>query len=276
MKLRLKKYSFNIEPGLNKHYWQHINSNDWEPHTFSILERFVNTNSTVLDIGAWSGLTTLYAAQIAKKVYALDPDPVCFKELNKNVELNPSLVSKIQTFKVAISNKTETLTLSARQAYGLSSSSILSRKRDTETSLKIKTIPLIDFLKHNQIDKVDFVKMDVEGAEFRILPNIGEAIKKLKFPTLYISFHYQFLNESIYNEKVPSIFLNKLFLKLELLLGINLFKKRLHRELKDLYNELDGYTYIYTMDKKLVSIRELRLNPEIIKKFDLVFTNQKW
>jgi len=276
MQIQLKNHSFQINPGQNMHYWMHINSIDWEPHTFSIFDYFINNNSTVLDIGSWSGVLTLYAAKIAKQVHALDPDPVCFSELDKNVTLNPTISNKIKTYKTAISNTKETIRLSARDAYGQSSTSILSRKRDTENSLEVETISLLEFIETNKILTVDFIKMDVEGAEFKILPTIKKALEKINYPTLYVSFHYSFLNEYYYNKHIPSRLLNKVFLKLESTFGFSVFKNRIHKEISNLYNGLKTYTYIYRTDGSLISFEELKLKPEIIKETDLVFTNTEW
>lgn len=276
MQIQLKNHTFQIDPGQNKHYWSYINSTDWEPHTFAIFDHFINENTVVLDIGSWSGVLTLYAAQTAKEVHALDPDPVCFSELNKNVALNPAIADKIKTYKTAISDTKETLRLSARDTYGASSSSILERKRDTENSLELETISLAEFLEKEAISKVDFIKMDVEGAEFRILPTIGEALKKVNYPTLYISFHYHFLNENIYSKNIPSLFLNKLLMRLENTFGFSLYKKRIRKEIIHLYDDLKAYLYIYTTAGKLISFDDLKQKPELIKETDLVFTNIEW
>jgi predicted RNA methylase len=96
MQIQLKNHTFQIDPGQNKHYWKHINSIDLEPHTITIFDKFISENATVLDIGSWSGLLTLYAAKAAKKVHALDPDPVCFNELETNISLNPAVAKKIK------------------------------------------------------------------------------------------------------------------------------------------------------------------------------------
>lgn len=276
MQIQLKNQTFQVDPGQNKHYWSYINSIDWEPHTFAIFDHFVNEDSVVLDVGSWSGVLTLYAAKIAKEVHALDPDPVCFSELNKNVALNPAVADKIKTYKTAISDTQETVRLSARETYGASSSSILERKRDTENSLELKTISLADFLAQENIQQVDFVKMDVEGAEFRILPTIGKAVEKVNYPTLYISFHYSFLNENLYHKNIPSVFLNKLLIRLENTFGFSVFKKRIRKEIANLYQDLKAYTYIYKSDGTQITFDDLARKPELIKETDLVFTNTKW
>ncbi len=276
MQVQLKNHTFQIDPGQNKHYWTYINSTDWEPHTFAIFDHFVTENSVVLDVGSWSGVLTLYAAKTAKEVHALDPDPVCFSELNTNVELNPAIAEKIKTYKTAISDKKETLRLSARETYGASSSSILERKRDAENSLKLETISLADFLDQENIQQVDFIKMDVEGAEFRILPTIGKAIEKVNYPSLYVSFHYSFLNENMYHKNIPSTFLNKLLMRLENTFGFSLYKKRIRKEITNLFDDLKAYTYIYKTDGTPISFDDLERKPELIKETDLVFTNREW
>jgi FkbM family methyltransferase len=276
MKIQLKNHTFRIDPGQNKHYWTHINSVDWETHSFSIFDYFITKNSVVLDVGSWSGVLSLYAAKTAQEVHALDPDPVCFKELETNIALNPALSKKIKAYKTAISDIKETLCLSARDAYGQSSSSILKRKRDREYSLLLETNTLADFLETEQIEHVDFIKMDVEGAEFKILPTIGKTIKKLDYPTLYVSFHYNFLNENLYYKHIPFVFLNKLMIRLEHVFGISLFKYQIRKEIANLYNDVKTYTYIYKTNGTLVSSKELKQKPELIKETDLVFTNVKW
>ncbi|GAA0729741.1 hypothetical protein GCM10009430_40180 [Aquimarina litoralis] len=276
MEIKLKNYSFKIDPGQNKHYWEYINATDWEPHTFTIFDYFIHKESNVLDIGAWSGVLTLYAAKIANKVHAIDPDPICFKELNTNIKLNPSIAKKIKTYNKAISDVKETLKLSARDSYGASSSSILNRKRDTENSLELETLSLIDFIESTGIQEIDFIKMDVEGAEFKILPKIGKTIEKLNHPTLYVSFHYNFLNEHIYARKVPFSFLNKLMMRLEMVFGFYVFKNSILKEINNLFSELNSYKYIYNTSGTLVPFNHLNKNPAMIKNTDLVFTNIEW
>tara|TARA_R110002049_G_scaffold309292_2_gene520361 strand:- start:22305 stop:23138 length:834 start_codon:yes stop_codon:yes gene_type:complete len=276
MQIRLKNHTFQIDPGQNELHWKHINSSNWEPHTFAIFDYFINEKSVVLDVGSWSGVLTLYAAKTAKEVHALDPDPVCFQELETNIFLNPTIAKRIKTYKTAISDKKETLRLSAREAYGKSSSSILERKRDTETSLKLEAVSLFDFFEKEQIHNVDFIKMDVEGAEFKILPTIGKALKKVNYPTLYVSFHYTYLIENLYHKHIRSGFLNKVFIRLENTFGFSFFKRRIQKEFSNLYNDVKAYRYIYKIDGTKISFDDLQRKPKLIKDTDLVFTNKEW
>ena len=105
--------------------------------------------------------------------------------------------------------------LHARTTYGASSTSVLQRKRDKVSSFKIKTTTLNKFIETHNIKQVNFIKIDIEGAEFFILPTIKQAIETLQYPDLYISFHTSFLNEFYYNKKIPFLLLNKLLMKFE-------------------------------------------------------------
>lgn len=276
MEIKLRNVCFNVNGGKNKEAWEYINSNQWEKETFDILDYFIKPHQTVLDLGCWSGVISLYLADKAKKVYAIDPDPVSIEELKKNILLNKGFESKIKPFQVAISNKKGTTKLSAREEYGLSSSSILNRKRDLETSFEVGTNTLLSFIDENKIDSVDFIKMDIEGAEFLILPTIKEALNKMDFPTLFVSFHYNYLNEKIYFEKVKSRLFTKVCLKIEQLLTINFFKQEIEATIHNLWNGIEAYNYIYTDKKELISIDFLKQNPTFIKNNNLIFTNHKW
>lgn len=276
MDIYLKNYRFKIDPGQNKDYWDRINSDVWEPFTFVIFDYFITEESTVLDLGSWAGVLTLYAAMLSKEVHAVDPDPVCFEELQANISLNPLIANKVKTYKKAISDKKTLVRLSARERYGRSSSSILVRRRDKENALEIETITLFDFLLQEDIGKVDFIKMDVEGAEFKILRSIGKVIEKYNYPTLYVSFHYNYLRESLYGKYIFSRILNKIIFRLEKMLSIDLLKSKISKDISNLFDQVKSYKYIYKTDGELVSIEKLENEILELIKSDLVFTNTEW
>ncbi|MEM9023688.1 MAG: FkbM family methyltransferase, partial [Bacteroidota bacterium] len=142
MEINIRHRQFTVEPGQNAAAWAHINQGTWEPDTFDMLDRFVQPGDVVLDLGSWSGVISLYIADKASRVFAVDPDPVCFAELTTNIARNPDVAQKVKALQVAVSDQQETLHLSARAQYGQSSSSILQRARDAERSHALTTLPL--------------------------------------------------------------------------------------------------------------------------------------
>ena len=276
MNISLRNYFFQVDPGQNQEAWDYIGTGQWESHSFDIIDYFVKKENTVIDIGSWSGVISLYTAHIAKTVHAIDPDPICFEELQQNISLNPILSERIKPHHIAIAKAKGSTKLYARKKYGMSSSSILSRSKDRVSTITVKTISLADFIIQENIQNVHFIKMDVEGAEFQILPSIYGTLQKIKYPTLYVSFHYGFLLEHIYNKYIPFRPFNKVLLKIEKVTGICFFKKKIHSIIRKTLKSIKEYKYIYTINGELISYDFLKKNPIFIKTNDLVFTNTLW
>jgi FkbM family methyltransferase len=276
MEITINAIKFWVNTNKHKVLFDYINDGLWEPETFKIFDYFTTKNSTVIDLGCWSGITSLYLANLTQTVYAIDADPICFSELKININLNPAIKNRIKPYNLAISNKKEIVKLYARENYGESSTSILERSRDKLTSIQVDAISLKDFIDNEKIQKVDFIKMDIEGAEFKILPTMGLALKKINFPTLYVSFHYNYLNENSYSKYIKSRILTKLLLKIESVFKVSFLKKSINKSLQNLFTELNNYQYIYTQNGNLISYIELMKKPDLIKNNELIFTNIKW
>src|SRR5918995_1537634 len=58
-------------------FYRKLAENRWETNTFATLARNLDSNTVLVDIGAWIGVTPMWSAQIARKVVAVDPDPKC-------------------------------------------------------------------------------------------------------------------------------------------------------------------------------------------------------
>jgi FkbM family methyltransferase len=274
--IQIKDKSFEAVDDLYRGAWKDINSGKWEPQTFKIIDRFVRDGDIFLDLGAWIGAVSLYAAKTASKVYAMEPDPAVFPFLIGNVEKNPDLKSKIKCYKVALSCKNEDLTLYARSSYGTSSSSLLPRIRDGLAIEKVRGITLNDFVQLERISKIDFIKMDIEGGEFELLPTIAQELKRLDYPTLYISFHYSYLKENQYLHKIKSAFLSKILMKLETLTGIELFRNACRTTVTKSLQSLKDYRFIYTENGQEINPARIQSDPLLVRKLNLVFTNRKW
>jgi FkbM family methyltransferase len=175
-------------------FWDRIDRGVWEPEIFAVFDRFLRPDRSCLDIGAWIGPTTLYAAGRARKVYALEPDPIARRELEQNVLLNPSLASRITVSGYCIAPVTGGVQLYAGGMYaeggsalGDSMTSFVGSDGSVE-SILADGITLGDFERLHEIDDCDFIKMDIEGGEFAILTSHREYWRRVH-PTLHVSFH---------------------------------------------------------------------------------------
>lgn len=162
--------------------WQQINQNLWERHTFHIFDKFLKANDVYVDIGAWIGTTTLYPACKCRQIHAIEPDPVAFRVLQKNVKLNK--LNNVTLHNIAIAGEDQKITMGAREL-GNSMTNLWAK----ENCFMIKGLTFDSFI--NQFDiKPDFIKMDIEGAEEFVLPVAKEYLKEYK-PTVLLSLHFK-------------------------------------------------------------------------------------
>lgn len=255
-------------------FWDAFQKNKWEPDTLNLIDYYVTKGAKVIDLGCSYGPLSLYMAQEAEVIYAIDPDPVMQKYLISNLELNPSFKNKIVTFNKAITPYSKKYNLSARQLYGTSSSSILDRTLDRKNNVQIEGITFKDFLHENKIDVIDFMKIDIEGGEFLICDDIADQTKNLNFPTIYIELHTAHLKESMYLKFFKNKALATFLYKLNNRLKINLFEKQARNQIENIITKFSNYKFVY-YNFNLSSVAKInRLHSKKIK--SLIFTNKEY
>lgn len=159
-------------------FWTKISHNKWEPDTFGFISSYCDSTVHFLDVGAANGAMSLAASIAGATVTAYEPDPIIFRVLKRNIELNQKLSSRIELKHVGISSE------STKIDFDISSdpeilTGILFRNRVFEKSI-IEVLSLSEEVSRVGLgDKKIVVKMDIEGAEFKILNNL-EVLKALK------------------------------------------------------------------------------------------------
>ena len=136
----------------------------------------IKKNDIVIDIGAHIGYFTTYAANNANNgtVYSIEPYKESFEILKKNLELNS--LTNVKLFHGAISKVTEQITLYIDRNNEIGNC-IFKTDKTTESE-KVDSFSLKDFIKNNKIEKIDFLKIDCEGAEFEIILNFDKELMK--------------------------------------------------------------------------------------------------
>jgi len=147
----------------------------------------VENGDYVIDAGGYLGDTALYFSnKIGSygRVYSFEFVPDLIKLFNFNMNLNPHKKDNINIIKKAlwISNRE----LYFNQAAGGSKVSQHSGEGFTNS---IKTITIDQFIKQNNISRLNFIKMDIEGAEIHALLGAKKTLSKFK-PKLAISVYH--------------------------------------------------------------------------------------
>lgn len=252
----------------NEEHWKAFQDGSWEAATFGILDKFISRDDVVVDVGAWIGPITLYVTGKGAHCYSFEPDPVAFSSLSKNVALNPHLASRIQLYNAAITTDGKKIRLYSRHQHGDSGSSILKRIKSSNDFVEVESFTLHEFIATRNPGPISFIKMDVEGAEFFLLPTLVNYFKEHK-PTLLISFHLHALMEYYELRLIPIGALRRIYRLLDP--GKKVIKKISLRITRRLLNQLSFYT-ILNENMQIIDIS--RLNDHDLTQLDmLVFTS---
>jgi len=138
-----------------------------------IIKNEVKEGDIVLDLGANIGYyTLLLARQVGKtgKVFAFEPEPSNFEILTMNVKENN--YKNITIVQKAVSNVHKRITLWVGQRS--SGANRIYEPKITNTqdfkTIEVDCIKLDDYFKETDlINKICFIKMDIEGAEYKTL-----------------------------------------------------------------------------------------------------------
>ncbi len=190
---------FRLDPYHSK-FWRKASAGKWEPETFAVLDRFLRPDADYLDIGAWVGPTVLYGARKAKHVWCFEPDPTAFRHLAWNLDLND--IRNVSAFGVALSGTFGVARMaSTRGEPGDSTSSLL---HDGVHGTDALTIAWEQFEKVTNLSLVSLVKMDIEGAEYFVLPTLIPWLKQQR-PPLFLSLHAPLLDLAERRDRTKSL-----------------------------------------------------------------------
>jgi len=166
-------------------FWKAVERGEWERKTFEVLNEFIVEGKLFVDIGAWNGVLSIYAAKLGAHVMSVEPDYKALEELRSNIVLN-ECVNKIAVDNIAIAGRSKIDSIHS-SGFGNSMTSLIERK-DTKLEDKVHCYSLSDYLHEDLMDKVCLIKIDTEGSEIEIIPAAKEFLTKHK-PPILLSLH---------------------------------------------------------------------------------------
>ena len=158
----------------------------------------------VIDAGACWGDTPLYfASKVGKKgkVYAFEFIPSNLKVLKENLRINQHKHKNVEIIDRPLWSKSNVNLYYVDWGPG-SRVSLKKLRADFEEN-KVKTLSIDDFVEKHKIKKVDFIKMDIEGAEIHALNGAINTLKRYK-PKLALSIYHNFSDFS----EIPKLLRN--------------------------------------------------------------------
>lgn len=160
----------------------------WEPEVVRSIQGHVHSGMRVLDIGAQSGFYSLLLSRLVGPdgmVFAFEPLPANFRVLEENLSLNS--IQNVMIRREAVSDFSGNISFEfPREEVSLIAGPLL--ESDNLGAFQVPAISLDDFVRQTG-QPIQFIKMDVEGAETAVLRGAVQTLKAFH-PAMVVELHH--------------------------------------------------------------------------------------
>jgi len=162
----------------------------YEPALQRLINQRVQSGRVFYDIGANAGFYTLLAAMRVGtgKVFAFEPMPENVDSLKRHIQLNALDNVSIVQAAVSDENGSANFRLGSTRCDG---------RLSNNGNFKVRVLTLDALLSEKQIPPPSYIKMDIEGEEFRALLGGKECFARYR-PELFLSTHGEILRQSCF------------------------------------------------------------------------------
>lgn len=151
-------------------FWKEYRESGWEPETYETFRRNLTDDTIYVDIGAWVGITLIWARLLGvEKIYAVEANPESYELLSRTVMENQLLEPCVDLTNICVTNKDTEL---VRFGRGLSSASRIEKDGD----YSVLTTRLSSYLNKNGLSGNLFIKIDIEGAECLVIEDLANCL----------------------------------------------------------------------------------------------------
>ena len=158
----------------------------FELATVRAYRRLVGSGSTVLDIGANMGAHTVRFAQLvgpSGRVYAFEPTEFAYAKLMRNLDLNPGLAGRVTANQMMLVDRPD-----SKPPKHLYASWPLETKERVHpnhlgramTTDHATATTLDSYVERENLQKVDFIKLDVDGYECQVLRGARKTLERFR------------------------------------------------------------------------------------------------
>lgn len=142
----------------------------------------INRGDVVFDCGANIGLFSMLSSAKGAKVYAFEPVPGVIRHLERAKEIHPS----IEIIREALSDHSGKARISLSNGANTGNSLVLPAG---EHSIEITTTSVDEFVARHELERIDFIKADIEGAERLMLAGATDTLKKFSPKLSICTYH---------------------------------------------------------------------------------------
>jgi FkbM family methyltransferase len=172
----------------NNHLGHHLLTGGFEEPEYAFVQRFLKEGMVVLDIGANEGYYTVLASKRVGpggRVIGFEPSPRERRRLRMNLWMNHCTNVRVEELALGSEEGQVNLHVVEGAETGCNSLRPPDIKGKTRT-VQVVVATLDQFLCRNAIQRIDFVKMDIEGAELSALQGAAGLLRTSPRPLLLI------------------------------------------------------------------------------------------
>lgn len=159
----------------------------FEPHCLRYLRLCSRPGATIVDVGANIGVYTLESSLVVGptgRVISIEAAPRNAQALRRNIELNG--MENIVVLETAVGEITSSATLALSAGGNLGMFTLGAASGEKEYRVAVRRLD--DLLAEKRVDKVDLIKMDIEGSEYHALLGAVGTLSRHR-PTLVIELN---------------------------------------------------------------------------------------
>jgi FkbM family methyltransferase len=172
----------------------------YEPQETALLQSVLRKGMTFVDVGANWGYFTLVAAHLvgsSGRVVSIEADPGACRAIHANIARNA--IRHVVVLEMAASDHTGTVWLQQYEEgasesgnYGLTSTTTVA---EHGRGLAVTARPLDAALDEIDLDRIDLLKMDIEGAEGRALTGLCRRLSDCRVRQILLEIHPRHLRD---------------------------------------------------------------------------------
>lgn len=196
----------NVNPGEVHGYYVFF-LGEYASEEIDLLIMLCSSARIFVDVGANIGLVTLAVAQACPNlcVHAFEPDPIIIARLKANLDLNPLLKPRILVVEKAAADQDVSLQFVSASGYNAEIGRLLNG--DEAGGLQVEAIKLDTYFQ-SVTAKPDILKIDVEGAELKVLEGMTKLLSTQNLQHILVEVHAFYLVEErrgAFKERVEAL-----------------------------------------------------------------------
>jgi FkbM family methyltransferase len=177
----------------------------YEPRVVQYLLHTIKDGWIIFDIGAFIGFYSVLLGKLCGphgRVIAFEPIESLHNQILLSAKANKLANIHVEPIAIGASSGMKELWVNEMNSYFGTSSSLV-RSKGKQKYIVVRTLSIDEYIYVNQIPRIDFIKIDVEGAELDVLIGAKKTLEQMS-PIVLVEFN------TTYDQEQGEKFLSKI------------------------------------------------------------------